>query len=235
MKVSELFRRLSYGEFSNLSISSSGSGKIDKVSYPKLIQYINQGLLALYSRFILSEKTVLIVCLEHVVYYHLKRRFAEASGSNETNHYIKDLIQSPFEEDVIKILEVFDSSGRPRVLNDKENQYSLFTPQPDILQVPNPIRGQALGIVYQARHRPLVDEGDDILSQDMDLPFFLEGALEFYVAHLLYSHMNGQENKITSQENLAKYEAVCAEVDSRDLANNTFATNHSKLEQRGFA
>lgn len=234
MKVAELFERLSYGELSNLSISGEGSGNIIDTGKPKIILYTNEGLLRLFSRYILKQNQVIIETLQHITNYHFKKKYAESSGSNEPFKYIKDLPAEPFQEDVIKILEVFDSYGQPRLLNDKEDRRSLFTPQPDSLQVPHPVNGQALGVSYQARHQELDHKGDSILQQDIDIPFFLEKALQAYVASKVYSDMNGQENKITGQEHLAYYEAICADLETKDLINTTHHTTHQKLERRGF-
>jgi hypothetical protein len=188
----------------------------------------------LYSRFILNEKIVIIEEVEHITNYHLQLKYAESSQSNEPYHYIKDLMREPFTEDAIKILEIYDSSGQIRVLNDKENRNSLFTPQPTVLQVPRPITGQALGVGYQARHYELDTSGDNVLNQDIDLPFSLEAALQSYVAGKVYSDMNGAENKMISQEHFANYEKLCVELETNDLTNQTFSTSHKKLEQRGF-
>lgn len=234
MLVSELFRRLSFGELSNLSIGSEGSGQISEEGIPKLIKYTNDGLLKLFSRFLLKESSIIVEQVSHITNYHLKRQFAESSGSNEKYRYIKDLPNSPFQGDVIKILSVVDSKGDPRPLNDVENPRSVYTPQPDTLQIPRPIACQALGVMYQARHVPLNSDGEGILNQDIDIPFFLENALQSYIASLVYSHMNGQENKANSQEHFLKYETDCLDCENKDLVNNTFHTSFQKLEHRGF-
>jgi hypothetical protein len=234
MKVSELFRKLSLGELSNLSMSQDGSGQIQESKHAQLIGYANDGLLWLYTRFILSEKDLLIEQVGHITNYHMKRQFAESAGSDEEYPYIKDLPDEPFEEDVIKILEVRDITGYAYPINDAELSNSLFTPKPDTLQVPNPRHGSPLSIVYQARHPKLFDEGDGHLDQDVELPFFLESALTNFIAYKVYSHMNGAENQAKSQEFMQTYEAICTNVEAKDTANQTTSTSHTKLEQRGF-
>lgn len=241
MKVEELFRRLSYGELSNLAVGTEGSGAIEEAKYPQIILYANEGLKRLFTRFMLREKDVMIEMVSHITNYHLRKKFAETTGSDTPWPYIKDLPDEPFEEDVVKILGVYDSMGRKLPLNDMEDKTSLFTPQPDILQVPDPKAGQALGIAYQAYHRPLfhgaeggtVDQ-ETVLEQEIEIPQFLEGALQSYVAYKVYSHINGQENQMKSQEFLGTFTEICIEIEDRDLVNSTYHTSHSKLEQRGF-
>lgn len=234
MKIVELFSRLAYGELSNLSINKGG-GKLDEAKHPQIVQYANDGLLRLFSRFILKEKEVIIEQTEHVINYHLRREFAVSSNSSAVRHrYILDDDRAPFVEDVIKILEVYDEDGCQYVLNDKDNTKSLFTPRPNTLQIPAPVNEAKVSILYQARHRLLDDRPEHILNQEIEIPFFFENALQNYIAYKVYSDMNGQENIIKGDRNLAAYEAICLDAEARDLVNQTFQTSHQKLEQRGF-
>jgi hypothetical protein len=234
MRIQELFRLLSYGELSNLDLSGEGSGTIKKERYPQLINYINEGLLKLYSRFPLLQKDLIIELRSDITIYPLKLEYAESVGSNVEYPFIKDRPGKEFTGDVIKILEVHSSCGSEYTLNDKGNPHSLFTPQPDVLQVPYPKAGIALGVQYQARHPKLLDTGSKILAQNIELPFFLESALQNYVAHKVYGHMNGAENTAKSQEFQVNFERLCADIEQKDLVNQTFSTTQSKLEMRGF-
>src|SRR6218665_3854049 len=139
MKVSTLFRNLSLQELSNLHISNDGSGNIQTSAIPKLIGYTNDGLEALFTRFTLLSKTVIVEMVAHITQYHLLSKYAESSESNDEIHYIKDMMRDRFEGDVIKIIEVYDSLGKRRVLNDPDNANSLFTPTPITLLVPTPL------------------------------------------------------------------------------------------------
>lgn len=231
MKLEELFSRLSRDELSNLSIGNEGRGYIKEEDVPKLVAYVNDGLLQLFSRFVLNEKQLLIEMVRHITNYHLIPKYAESTGAMVDWPYIKDLPDEPFKGDVIRILEVHDSLGRKLPLNDKEDPNSLFTPKPLMLQVPRPLAGQSLAVLYQARHEPLDDED---LEQEINLPFTLEGALQSYVAYKVYNNMNGQENTLKAQEHRANYESICLGIQERDLVNETFSTSHDKLHNRGF-
>jgi hypothetical protein len=113
MNVDQLFQNLSYGELSNLSMGVEGEGAIEEKHQPKIILHANEGLLRLYTRFLLLEKDVLIEQVEHITNYHLLKRFAESNWNPEEEPYayIKDLGREPFEEDVIKILSVLTVMG----------------------------------------------------------------------------------------------------------------------------
>lgn len=230
MKLKELFSRLSYGELSNLAIGMEGAGDIRQEDKMKILSHVNDALLALYSRFILSSKYLLVEQVEHITNYHLIPKYAE-SQSCVDYPYIKDMVGDAFTGDLIRILEVHGNNGCEYVLNDKDDCQSLFTPSPQMLQVPNPVTGMPMHIMYQARHDPIKEVLPDAY---IDIPFVLESALQAYVAHKIFSHMNGQDNMVKSQEHLTTYENRCIEIEAKDLVSTTFATSFHKLHQRGF-
>lgn len=237
MKLEELFSRLSYGELSNLAMSGEGSGTIRDKEQDKLITYVNSGMIALHKRFVLRSKEVLIECYDHITDYHLKKRYALNSGSDEKYKYIIDLPENQFVEDVIRILEVSNSLKQKLPLNDPGNPLSVFTPSPTTLQVPEPITRNGLSVIYQANPVPLEYVGTDregALAQEIDIPSFLETALTNHIAYKVYSHMNGQEQQAKAQEYLVMFENECSEVESNDLMAQSQSVTHYKLNERGF-
>lgn len=238
LNIQDLFKALSYGELSNLAVSGSGSGEIIEAKWPQLIGYTNLALTALHSRFLLVERELIIEQVADETQYHLSSRYAEfgGEGSGVEHYYIKDSEEAPFKDDLIKVLSVWGTGGCFG-LNDQDNPGSLFTPTPLLLQVPSPIADEPLSVVYQAKHPALVDEMEEpnnVLDQIIEIPHYLENALQAFVAHKVFSHMNGQENILKGQEFLAAYEADCIGIEQRDLANQTTQTSHTKLEKRGF-
>jgi hypothetical protein len=233
MNVSQLFTQLSYGELSNLSMAMNGAGTIQEQDQPKIITYANEGLIRLYSRFNLREKDVLIEMIEHITNYHLISRFAETKYDPDVEPfpYIKDLPNEPFCDDVIKVLSVYDTLGRELPLNDAEHCESLFTPQANVLQVPKPIEGVALGVHYQAKHPPLSEQRaeDEIL-----LPEVLHGALTAFIAYKVYSHMNTQESAARGQEHFTMYTAIVQSVADSDTASTSVSTTNSRFQKRGW-
>jgi len=245
MLLSDLFRQLSFGELSNLAISNSGSGTIVEAKHPQLIHYTNDALVKIFTRFVLSEKEVIIEQMTEVTEYHLKAKHSESVGT-EANLYIIDTAEDPFQDNIaIRITEVWgaiSSESEQHVkmpLNDTAHPYSLFTPAPLVLQVPEPVDGEPLAIIYQAYHPKLIDvpvepEVDISLDQEIDIPRYLEDALQKHIAHSVFSHMNGAENVAKGAEYLSDYERCCQEIENKDLASQSWHTSHTKLEQRGF-
>lgn len=235
--LAELYADLSYEELSNLSLSVDGGGTIKEESRPKIVGYLNEGLLRLYARFVLKEQDVLIQMYDHITNYHLLKKYAQSQQEPEAEgyFYIQDLMGEPFEEDVIKILEVRNSLGWKYPLNDSGNPRSLYTPQNNVLQVPEPLHDSQISVMYQARHKPItIDDAQGENVTGIDLPDILYGALRAFIAYKVFSHMNTQESTAKSQEHLANYEAICMDAVEHDLVNTSIASTNTKFEQRGF-
>lgn len=231
MTLEELFSKLSRGELSNLAMSSEGSGEIVENKTEQLINYTNEGLLKLYSRFILKESELMIEQQAHITQYHMLPKYTQSNGSSKVIRYILDLHCAPFTGDLIKILRVFDLTGCERPMNDEESYNSVYTPQPHVLQVPYPIQGEPLSVSYQAKHKILsVADMDDVI----DIPSTLEIPLQNYVAYKVFCHMNGQENIAKGQEFLSSYEADCMEIENKDLLNGTKANTPTRFNRRGW-
>lgn len=232
MDVENLFTRLSYGELSNLSMSTGGSGLITAEGQPKIITAANEGLLRLYTRFVLSEKEIILEQVDNYTNYHLLPKYAETNTDDtfDEPRYIKD-IADPFHGDVIKVLRVYNDEGVELPLNDLQNPVSLFTPNPQMLQVPVPQPGNMLSVVYQARH-VLLEYG--ILGAEIYLPAVLEGALIAYIAGHIYGNMNGADNSAKGQEYMNRFELICKDVLGADAVNTLGSNTDTKFTERGF-
>lgn len=233
MQVSELFTRLSYGVFSNLSIGMEGNGTIQTDKKPKIVGYLNEALLKLYSRFVLKQSELILMQDVSLRLYRLTAENALSNTSPAPGQvlFIQDTTLQPFPGDLIKILEVYDDCGCIQPLNDAEHPSSLFTPQTDVLQIPKPLPGKPLSVIYQARHSVI---GSNDYTAVIDIPATLEVALASYIAYLTYSHMNGQEHAVKAAEHLGLYEATCAEVTGRDLVNGSSSQTNTRFENRGW-
>lgn len=233
MKVSELFTRLSYGELSNLAIGGDGSGSIPEASQPKIISYTNDGLLRLYSRFVLKENSIVLNLNEGITNYRLTKRYALSNNNPIVGdvQYIIDSEEDPYTEDLIRILQVTNAYGERLVLNDMDDSNSLFTPEPNMLQIPNPVTGAGIGIVYQANHSVLLY---DDLDADIEIPITLIKALTSYIAYQVYDHMNGQDNAVKAATYIQLFNGICEEITEKDLVNSSVSTSHTKFDDRGF-
>lgn len=235
MKLSDFFRRLSFGEFSNISLGSEGDGTIEDGKENKLVHYVNEGLLRLYGRFILKENELTLEQQEGQTFYKLSSRYAlsylDENPGAEGPFYIQDEENANFLDDVVKVLAVYDDRGRKLGLNDGEDEYSVFTPQPEVIQVSHPEQGKPLAVVYQARH-PNIPEDDP--DAEVELPAVLEPALARYVAYLTFSHMNGVEHAAKANEHLNMFTQICNEVEGMDLVSSSSATTNTRFQKNGW-
>jgi hypothetical protein len=232
MTVDELFTNLSLHELSNLSMGDSGEGEISERHKPKVIFQTNNGLLDLYTRFILKEKGLLIEQREGKTTYPLSSQFAESNwdGHSDPRPFIND-IGEPFTDDLLKVIGVTDGFGRDLPLNDRGNPDSLFTPTTKVLQVPRAVPGVVLSLTYQAKHPPLtLDE----METELELPEVLFSALTAFIAWKIYSGMNTQEAMAIAQGHHDTYENECASVTQDDTVNTSISTTSIVFRQRGW-
>lgn len=233
MDVKELFDQLATGELQNLSIAEGGS--ISVAARPKLFRYLNQGLMELYSRFVLKENDCIVQLYDHITFYHLVPRFAvnytpEGEADTEVIRYIIDLPNEPFKDEVIKVTAISDSTGAELTLNDELDRYSVFTPQAKMLQVSNPNSGRFLSVRYQQRHPKL--QGD--LGELIECPDVLVEPLTSFVAYKVFSHMNSADSNAKSQEFLAMFERGCNEAVDRDLVSSSVSQINTRFAQGGW-
>lgn len=233
MNVAELFRRLSYEKLSTLAMAAEGTGTILADHKAKIISLANSGLTRLYSRFVLKESDLLLQQQAHITNYQFSKKFAVNAPQCDDAliRYIFDKPAQPFQGDLLKILKVVDSMGVDHPLNDIDDIDSYFTPTPTTLQIPRPVQGKMVNVIYQAAH-PTLSYTD--FEACIELPLVLEEALLSWIAGSVFSGMTGQENLAKGQEQFALYEAVCNGVTEMDMVNSSSSQSGSKFESRGF-
>lgn len=231
MTLSELLIQLAQGELSNLSMAVDG--EITTPNIPKVVGYTNEALLRLHSRFVLREDDVLVEMYEGISTYELKAQYAMSyEGDIEVHRkYIIDIGPKKFADDVIRITGAFDSLGNELELNNQMAPAGLFTPRPKVLQVTAPIPGQALSVVYQAKHPFLVPEGLDV---EVELPEVLNGALKAYVGFQAYNFLGGAENMARASTFIQLYDKICLEIEEKDGMGTQTRAHSDAFEMRGF-
>jgi hypothetical protein len=233
VNIQQLFADLSFGELSSLTLAQEGAGLITDAGKERVIRFANEGLLKLHSRFILRQNDVIIEMVEWITSYHLLLKFAQSQQgvSTQRHLYIQDLFEEPFQEDVIKIQNVFDSDGCELPLNDEGSDASVFTPQINVLQVPHPVAGKALSVVYQAKH-PTLTLAD--LNQEIELPDVLMPALRAWIAWRTFGQVNTQESLGIAAGHQASYEATCNEVIINDLVGTSQSQTNNRFQRNGW-
>ena len=238
MNLKSLMESLAYTELSGLFMATNPPGTIDEESFPRILSAINSALTDLYTRFVLLEKELHILCFAHKTIYELKPQHATMDPTPALK-YILDTPDYPFTGDLIRILSVTDEIGNTISFNDRGKKGSIYIPKYNTIQVNNPANDKLLSVMYQARHPKLVmEDPDDIYfdrdNQFIDIPPALEEALKVRVAFHVFSSMERKDGAAQVLNLASRYEMLCTQADHKNLLNDSSISTTFKLEKRGF-
>lgn len=231
MTLKELISRLAYGELSNLSWSYNGTIKEDKIV--PLVQFINETLNKLYSKFYCKQDSILLEPVDGKTEYEISKEHLMDSTLTPTyDKYLFKPGDKPFNDDILRILRVITSTGMKLPINDPLEKYSVYTPLYNKLQCPKLEPNWELEIVYAAKHPELIyDENSD---PEIELPDFLIPALCAYVAYMIHSNMNTEVAVANAQKYLSLYNSILAEAVESDIVSNPKETDKFKFLIRGW-
>lgn len=230
--VSDVYKALALTTLKSAGFITDDKIGIEDWGKPEVLALINEGLTRLHSRFQLKTNNCIVEMKEGRTDYPLQKIYSyEYFDPTKVQYpFIMDTPQEPFQEDVIKILEVYDSRGNRRTLNDTgSNSEGLFTPRPDTLQVLWPRKFEALNVQYQAKHPDVSEEG-----QYVDLPETLYSALENWVGYRYHTGLNTEGSTAKAAEYLQLYESICGEITNHALVGHTDSFTNTKFEKRGW-
>lgn len=233
IKLTELYKSLALSVLNNTSVVTDDKKDIEPDKKEYILEFINEGLTRLHGRFPLKTESVFVEMREGRTEYPLLKRYSFMGFDPELAQYpfIMDTVSNPFEENVIKILMVYDSFGERRGLNDNHNPHGLFTPRPDTLQCIRPRHCEVLTVTYQAKHPALTVDGE---NQEIDLPDSLLPALKYWVGYNYYTGLNTAESTGKATEYLQMYESICGEVKDYDLGSSSESNTNTLFERRGW-
>lgn len=229
--LGDFYANLSYGILSNLALGGSASGAIPVEHQPRVLHAIKLGMTALHTKFIMSTKKVAVRSYDGQTLYPLEKRYADTDPTVVAKKFIADSAGSPFLGDVLKVLAVTDEAGCRLPLNDSKSCTSLFTPNPQTLQIPMAVTGNVYFAYYQADH-PDLSQND--LTQQLTLSPALHEALQLYVGGQIMSGMKGAEHAGKSVEYFQRYESICSLVRNEDLLSTSIVNDEDKFFDRGF-
>lgn len=203
--LQELFDDLSYGELSNQSIGKP-IGKIDNsFDHPKLVSFINAGLLDLYTRFRILERTVNIPSILPGETYFIP----SDSGSDGDSSFQSN-------QDFIRLLAAYDSEGLVLPIDEPSALIGIEGVPPDSVKNPSLEAIEDFSIVYQAAYPKIeITEQFDPETLELHFPRYLKKALLLYVAHKATFKMpKGNERTSTYW---GAYESECQDIKTNGL------------------
>ncbi|AGH57626.1 virion structural protein [Pseudoalteromonas phage pYD6-A] len=214
MKLSEFFSLLTYGELANLKVGGKDCGGIYPKYADEVTSYIRQGLTDLHSRFALKHSEVIVQQFEHITLYPLRSDYAVSNtSSTEPYKWISDTIERPFQDDIILIESVIDEGGNEIKLNTENDILSVYSPQPDVLQIVSPKNENAVAVMYKANHTK-IDLSTDVPSNiEIEIPPQLVRPLALYVSSLAHTSVGSIEGFQTGASKMIEYETACIQID----------------------
>jgi len=225
MLLLEVFQQLLSGELSQTKMAETGIDNMTDADSVKLANNINLALTAIYKRF------------------DLKTRELEFPMVADTQTYELDL------PDLLKIEKVVAVDSEYEMpLNRDDNEYSVYTPQLNVVRVPLRIANQdpllpahlitgSMKVYYRSNH-PRIDISEgyvDPEAVDLELPESHLHALCLYVAMRMNVPLgSGQFEGFASHNYSTKFEAECQRLETEGLEIDHDSQN-VKLYDRGFA
>lgn len=221
MKVEDIFNDLIFGELSAHAIAMEGV--VQDKDKPKLIAHLNVALTALYTRFPLLTKQLVVIQKSYITEYKLTTDHAMSNSDSTAVKYIYDSLGDPFTGDLLRIDAVYDEIGDELLLNSSEVCKVAATPAQNILEVPNPTDTNALFVIYRARH-PVVT----LTTTDIELSEQLRPALLAYVASRVYAGGTAVEHATISATLMQKFELFCMQLEEYGMVNKNYTNLNMK-------
>lgn len=226
MTVADVIDDAKYGELSQLGVVKKLDNAATKADGEKqILSYINLGLIELYKRFNLRTEETVITMVEGQSLYTLDLANVYHDPDN-LGGYLDAL---PGELNMV--LGAFNEIGNPYPLNDETDPLSVNTPMYNVIQIPNPVAGEGVFIIYRAAPDRLVWQEDVSLINVPISPALLE-ALLHYIGYRGHGSVDGS---IQAENNThyMRFDASCKRVTALGLVTMD-ALMGNNVQEKGF-
>jgi hypothetical protein len=123
-------------------------------------------------------------------------------------------VDDPFQDDVLKIEEIYDEEGTKLALNDISDEDSVYTPAYNLIQIPYPNDDNSFSVQYRASHPKIpVTLATDPATVEVELPNSLHAALLMFVGY----RANLRTNPERSADYWQQFEKSCLHVERLGL------------------
>jgi len=181
-----------------------------------VITYMNLALIEIYGKFNILQEEQIITVVPGQTRYRL-----QDNSQRVLQVYMRNLNKYPLlgEDNFIEV-----------PINDINCDYSVFTPQPYVLHVPNPEEGVVYSVMQTVTPPYITKQNMDTV--DFIVPPQLLEAILNYAAYRAYKSMNGDEQTELGSHYRA-YTTSCNEILKKGLYNHSIMTN-LKATDSGF-
>jgi len=211
MTVTDVIEYAKYGELAQLGVVKQlkSTTPADVVEAEKqILSYINLGVLELYIRFSLRTEETTITLSENITLYTIT---ANAFNS---------------------IYAVYDELGKQLSLNDEEDPLSLMTPNYNTVQVPNPVNGAVLYIMYNAVPDTMV-WADNLSTVIVPISPMMVEALLHYIGYRAHASMNGNVDG-ENNTHYVRFEASCKKLREIGAISDDALSENKQFDVKGF-
>ena len=156
-----------------------------------IVSYINLALISLYSRFSLKMSEQLIPMVNNQVEYTLA-------------------------SDLMSIYGIYDENGDEFALDDESSLFSINQVDFETIQVPNPVEGVTISVIYKPSPTWITYTGTADLTKKIPIPPQLLEPLLHYVGYRAHGSMNG-DIKAENNTHLMRYEASVKRIKNLGL------------------
>lgn len=229
--VEDFIKEISVSELYNISWIDDLTGNPKSSRIPTIISYINEGLLKLYDKFSLKKDQVYLFPYQHKFTYKISSEHNMDEDAIPTySKYLWKGINEKFDDNLLRIINVYNSDGHELPINDPNTRFSVFIPFFNLLQLSDFEKDWKLSITYVASPKVIKTINDKI-----DLPSILFPALINYVAYKAYNTINTAESYQVSSKYFQLYTNDINELIQSDTANYSTAYNPIKFNKGGWA
>ena len=226
MTVADVLEDVKYGELAQLGvIKKLGVAATQEAAERQILTYINLGLIELYKRFDMRTEQTVITMDEDITLYTLTVANIYDDPDNLTGYL--DTVLSGFNS----ITAVYDEVGLPVAFNDEDDPLSVNTPSFNVLQVPNPVTGEGLFVLYSAAPDRLQWVAD-LATVDVPIPPVMLEALLHYIGYRGHGAIDGS---IDAENNThyMRFNASCQTLKTLGITNSDPLVG-TNVQDKGF-
>lgn len=234
--VLQIMENLTYGELSQYSVGGAADGKICETDYPRVMSAINRGVNEIQKDLSINENSVRLRLIEGIVTYPIHSRHSIITGTESPSNklFVDDSIYDPFEDDILRIHQVYNKGGKELTINNRNRSDTIYIPAHNVIQVPFVKEGDVLGVVYSRMTRPTVVSTEVTASTTfLPIPDYGLNALYAYVASIMSAGITTGQEIQDSQVWMSKYETRIAKIKNTPAV-PTDSYENTKLTDNGF-
>ena len=230
MTVEDVLEYVKYGELAKLGVVQRLSNATTQEDAERqILSYINLGLIELHKRFNLRIEETVIELKENQTIYVLD----DANVYNDPANLTGYLSALPGEFN--SILAAYDEDGYEYNINREEDALSILTPSWNSIQIPNPVEGTAVFVLYSAMNDKITWETDSAttIAKTIPIPPALLEALGHYIGYRGHGALDGSV-QAENNTHYNRFDKSCAKAKELGLLPEDSLTFSHTLESKGF-